>query len=189
MERFNIIIMGDQGCGKSSLLNKFQGKELSRCNTVIVDLVKTVFQYENQTYQFEILDYTGEKRYMSQPNILIRSAKLAIICFDLNSEESLENLQYWIEKAQETKPDIDIFISANKSDLQLTCDTILLQTIKQRYQYRFFFTSAANNQNIQILFQEAFYRVIKSHRCDASVNRGILLSQDFSNDPKKSCNC
>ena len=119
-----VVLLGESGVGKTSIISRFIN------DTFEEGLVTTtgasyagkdmVFKdYDNQVVKFEIWDTAGQEKYRSLTQIFYKDASIAILVYDITSEESFEEVQnYWYEQLKESAPkDIVIGLAANKSDL------------------------------------------------------------------------
>ena len=75
--------------------------------------------YQNQVIRFEIWDTAGQEKYRALAQIFYKDAAIAILVYDITSEESFEEIQkYWYTQLKESaSKDIVIGLAANKCDL------------------------------------------------------------------------
>ena len=119
-----VVLLGESGVGKTSIISRFIN------DTFEEGLVTTtgasyagkdmVFKdYQNQVVRFEIWDTAGQEKYRSLAQIFYKDAAIAILVYDITSEESFEEIQkYWyIQLKESANKDIVIGLAANKCDL------------------------------------------------------------------------
>ena len=84
-----------------------------------------------------------------------KGAVAAILCYDVCSEESFENLESWLNEAREYgNPNITVALIANKSDLESKSliDPEEGKAFAEEHGLYFYETSAKTGQNIEELF-------------------------------------
>ena len=119
-----VVLLGESGVGKTSIISRFIN------DTFEEGLVTTtgasyagkdmVFKdYQNQVIRFEIWDTAGQEKYRALAQIFYKDAAIAILVYDITSEESFEEIQkYWYTQLKESaSKDIVIGLAANKCDL------------------------------------------------------------------------
>ena len=116
-----IIIAGDGGTGKSTLLStKIQGSFCSAPKiTVGIDfkVIKANTSEHNINPDFLAFDLGGQQRFQFIHDSYIRGSRGAIILYDLTREKTFENLLRWIDLVCKDNPDIAIIIAGTKKDL------------------------------------------------------------------------
>ena len=119
-----VVLLGESGVGKTSIISRFIN------DTFEEGLVTTtgasyagkdmVFKdYQNQVIRFEIWDTAGQEKYRALAQIFYKDAAIAILVYDITSEESFEEIKkYWYTQLKESaSKDIVIGLAANKCDL------------------------------------------------------------------------
>ena len=118
---FKIIIIGDSGTGKSSLMLRYTDDTFSEFHntTIGVDFKFKKLKINDTYVGFHIWDTAGQEKFKS----IIRSYYLnsdgIILVFDLNSKYTFDNLQYWIDEIKYTgRQKCPIILIGNKTDLK-----------------------------------------------------------------------
>ena len=118
---FKVIIIGDQGVGKSCLSIKVSRNyfEDFYSPTVGFEFVSFNVRVEDKNIKLQIWDTCGQEVYRSLISSFYRSASLAIIVYSIDSEDSFNNLEKWLNDIKtQSNPDIKIFLIGNKADLE-----------------------------------------------------------------------
>ena len=118
---FKIIIVGDQGVGKSCLAIKASRNyfEDYYSPTVGFEFVSFNVRVQNKIIKLQIWDTCGQEVYRSLISSFFRSASLAIIVYSIDTEDSFNNIEKWLNDIKtQSNPDIKIFLIGNKADLE-----------------------------------------------------------------------
>lgn len=124
-----VIVVGDAGVGKSSILNSFKSRifQESYDPTIGIDffvsemVLPDPFSKSKGTCQMklQIWDCAGQERFRSMPKQYYRHAKGALLVFDLCDRRTLDNLDGWLrdilgESSEDSEP--LIWVVGNKKD-------------------------------------------------------------------------
>ena len=118
---FKVIIIGDQGVGKSCLSIKVSRNHFKDfySPTVGFEFMNFNVRVEDKNIKLQIWDTCGQEVYRSLISSFYRSASLAIIVYSIDSEDSFNNLEKWLNDIKtQSNPDIKIFLIGNKADLE-----------------------------------------------------------------------
>lgn len=122
-EYLKIIVFGDGGAGKTSLLNKYIHDifnfdvELTKG----VDFFSKKIRMIEKDFEFLIWDFGGQDYYRDILPNLVSGAEGGILLFDLTRYDSIEKIKGWIELLSIQK--IPILIVGTKNDLLDDQDT------------------------------------------------------------------
>jgi Ras-related protein Rab-7A len=188
-----VIILGDSGVGKTSLMNQYVNKKFdSRYKATIgADFLTKELEVDGTLVTLQIWDTAGQERFQSLGSAFYRGADACILVFDLTSQESFQHLSSWhdefIIQAGQNK---DFVLIGNKSDLEdkrLVSQKGALAWCSKHGQddetpIPYFETSARDNVNVE----QAFYAVAKSALQKTAPDEDIFISPSVDvNEPKK----
>jgi small GTP-binding protein len=173
-----IVLLGDGGVGKTSLIrrfviNKFDDKYLCTVGTKVTEknlLVKDK-QGEKMKLRLLIWDFMGQKGFRKIEKSGLRGTSGAIIVYDVSRPETMASIEeYWIPRLHEAAPDVPIMILANKIDLfsdsektsQETTSSANLQNMLNRNNASGYFTSALTGNNVGKAFSGMGKMLIKN---------------------------
>ena len=187
---FKILIIGDSGVGKSSILSRFAEDVYidSYMSTIGLDFkIKTLF-VGNKVVKLQIWDTAGQERFRTVTRSYYHNADSVLIVFDLTNRKSFENINKWIEDINNFCPEnICYNIVGNKADIvsniQVTKDEI-----ENKYKCKYIETSAKDGNNIDILFDtiaKELYDNIKKDDLDKKLIQHV--SDDNCRKKKKCC--
>ena len=120
--KFKVILLGDSGVGKTSLLSRYMDEEFSdkQC-TINADFkIKSIQIDPFTSAQITIWDTCGQEKYRSMTRQYFKDAHGIILMFDISDKRSFSNLEGWLEDIKENsiKDDVSIVIVGNKTDLK-----------------------------------------------------------------------
>lgn len=117
---FKLIIIGDSGIGKSSLLNRFADDVYtdSYISTIGVDFKIRTIDIDGKMCKLQIWDTAGQERFRTITSSYYRGAHGILLVFDITNPESFVNLTAWLKEvtnyASET---VNLILIGTKSDL------------------------------------------------------------------------
>jgi len=119
---FKIVLLGDAGVGKSNLVYRFTKNSfnIGSKSTIAVEFsTKTVQLDDNKFCKAQIWDTSGQERYRSIASSYYRGAVGALVCYDISSRKSFENVTSWIKGFGEyADEDCLIMVVGTKMDLE-----------------------------------------------------------------------
>ena len=167
---FKIILIGDSGVGKSSLLSGFCDNVFSDSyvSTIGVDFRIKTFIINNKTIKLQIWDTAGQERFKSIINSYFRGTHGIILVYDITKPETFEHLSSWLDCVQQYTTHSDkiyTLVIGNKSDLhhcrhittsqaKLFCDIHNIDYIE---------TSAKNSDNVETAFYKLTHSLLSKY--------------------------
>ena len=166
---FKILLLGDSGVGKSSLLLRYTKHEFNvdMRSTIGVEFALKYLKIDNFQLKVQIWDTAGMERYRSITSAYYKGAKGVIIVYDICREKSFENVDKWIEDFK-SKADEDavILLIGNKNDLddkrEVNKEEAELKA--QKNKFAFMETSAKENNNVDKAFETLFKEIVKNYK-------------------------
>jgi len=115
---FKVILIGDYGVGKTSLINRFLTNNFSsENNNNNIEKSKTLNLDQSTITKLILTDTNGEEQYGSIPKNYYKDAHGAILMYDITNKESFEKIPNYINEIKENCPkDIIIMIIGSKCD-------------------------------------------------------------------------
>lgn len=121
-----IIILGDAGVGKSSLMNRYVRNTFTKSykSTIGADFLTKEIIFNGEFITSQIWDTAGNERFQSLGVAFYRGTDGCILVFDLTNPKTFHNLQNWYDEFLiiSSPPDAENFpfiLLGNKSDLVL----------------------------------------------------------------------
>jgi len=181
---FKVIIVGDQAVGKSCLAIKASRNyfEDFYSPTIGFEFVSFNVRVQDKIIKLQIWDTCGQEVYRSLISSFFRSASLAIVVYSIDSEDSFNNIEKWLNDIKtQSNPDVKIFLIGNKADLEdkrrITKDQG--EKLCSDHKLAFFMeTSAKTGFNVQNVFIQVAKELYKQHEeiKDRVTRPGTMIS-------------
>lgn len=165
---FKLLIIGDSGVGKSSLLLRFADNTFtgSYITTIGVDFkIKTV-DINGERVKLQIWDTAGQERFRTITSTYYRGTHGVIVVYDVTSGDSFANVKRWLHEIDQNCDTVSRVLVGNKDDcpdrkVVLTQDA---QRFADQMSIRMFETSAKENKNVEDMFNCITRQVLDSKK-------------------------
>ena len=117
---YKLIIVGNCGVGKTSLINYIMGKPFDSVyqSTIGVDVVSKLVKYNEKEIKVELHDTAGQEKYFSIVQNYLRNSDIAYICYDVSDTSSFDALSKWLNVVRDVcGSKIVTCVVGTKSDL------------------------------------------------------------------------
>ena len=158
--KFNVIVLGEQTVGKTSIISRLKGKEFEdiTLSTAGIDYYIDDKIIDGVKYKFKIFDTAGQERYKSIAGSTIKLADGFIIVFSIDNKKSFEQVQYWINRVEEEvdlskKP---LILVGNKIDLERVVSKDDVDNFIKSKFLKYLETSAKTGSNIREIFDTLY---------------------------------
>merc|ERR1712216_368567 len=161
-----VLIVGDPGVGKSSLLYRFAddelpGEPMGLYNKMKVDAKFLRADFGGKQARLQIWDVAGTERQRCIDDDYYGSAQGIIVMYDVTNQTSFENVRStWLEDIKKyASPDVVVGLVGNKADtnmlLQRQVTPIDGRELTLDYDIPFFWeTSVTEDMNVQMVFSD-----------------------------------
>ncbi|TGZ72726.1 hypothetical protein CRM22_001907 [Opisthorchis felineus] len=155
---FKIILVGDLGVGKTTLLSRFTGDKFSFSSAVEdgMRFVQTNISVGDIIVQTRIWDVTGGEECHSLPGKYFEGAHGALIVYDITKSETFENVTEWLSEIHRcTNSECVVLLTGNKCDLDENRTVLarLAEQFARSVQMSFIETSARHGDNVETAFK------------------------------------
>lgn len=175
-----MVIVGDAGVGKSSLVARFTDNTHSEAHvpTIGVDFkLRRLTLSDGRVIKLHLWDTTGNERFKSITRAYYRAAHGIAICFDTSSESSFEHVAGWLEAVQQFgSSGVATMLIGTKSDLEAQ-----RQVTRERAEQlaaskglAYIETSALRDENVQLVFESMAREMARRQAEMASQRRDII---------------
>ncbi|KAH9512938.1 hypothetical protein Btru_037109 [Bulinus truncatus] len=154
---FKIIIVGDSGVGKTSLLLRYTDDCFSESfiTTIGVDFKIKTMDVSGATAKLHIWDTAGQDRFRNIVSSFYRGADSVVLVFDVTSPESFQNVGTWLKETRHYSSDqCSLLLVGNKSDLtsQRLVSHDTARSFADAIGVRYIETSAKSSFNVHSAF-------------------------------------
>ena len=170
---YKIILVGDSGVGKTSILKKFINNEFNediKC-TINIDFFSKSIKIDKNLYtNLKIYDTAGQEKYRALIKQYYQGTDGIILVFDLTNENSFNKLKSWINEVSDNTEKAQIILVGNKADLiERKIDEETAENFAKQRDIKYIETSAKEGTNILLLFEELALDINKKKQNDSSV--------------------
>ncbi len=118
--KFKLIFLGDQGTGKSCILNRFVEDKFDENYqaTIGLDFQSKNVKIDNQDIHLLLYDTAGQEKFRSLIPMYTRDANIIMFVYDITRKESFNHIPDWYNDLTNVKfEDVILVLIANKIDL------------------------------------------------------------------------
>ncbi|KAM3143351.1 hypothetical protein pb186bvf_004412 [Paramecium bursaria] len=202
-----IIVMGDQGVGKTCILNQYvYGRfEENSAPTIGCDFTTKVTNQNGQTIRLQLWDIAGQEKFNAVSKLYVRGALGCVIVSDITDNNSLEQAIQWkniVDEHTEHENKLPTYVVQNKVDL--LSDRQKFQTIEYLDDFAkkngftsSIQTSAKTGQGLKELFEGILAKItdsgllqsVQDMKVRQSENRQLQENPSQKNPKKKDSCC
>ena len=114
-----IVILGDGGVGKTSLIKKFVHDEFSDdyISTIGGKISKKEINFGENQLKLQIMDIPGQDTFSKLNRNNFMGAKGAIVVYDCTRKSTFDRLEHWIGNLYDVVGQVPVMILGNKHDI------------------------------------------------------------------------
>lgn len=190
----SVILVGDQGSGKTGLYKRFVDDDYSdnERSTIGLNSNHKTVELNGRNEQVVIWDTTGQKQFIGLIHGYIRNKNIIVINVDLAAAMATtdpkgaisKQIKTWKEMCDQLSPNAVFLLALNKADLaqieQNLLDTIRSEAMENGMK-AVFVTSAKNNDGVTALFNYAAEIAPASEQTFQT--EPVIIGQDYSDTP------
>jgi len=156
---FKLLLIGDSGVGKSSLLLRFADNTFTESfiSTIGVDFKLRTIDLQGSKVKLQLWDTAGQERFRTITSSYYRGAQGVIVVFDVTKKDTFNNVVKWLQELERyAAEDVKKLLVGNKIDLtprEVTCDEA--KELAEKLGLDYVETSAKTSSNVE----EAFTRL------------------------------
>lgn len=163
-----VVLLGDGGVGKSSLMNRFVSNKFDAqsFHTIGVEFLNKDVTVDSETYTMQIWDTAGQERFKSLRTPFYRGADCCLLTFAVDDMQSFKNLSMWKKEFlyYADIPDGNSFpfvVLGNKVDVEnrMVSEEMVHDWCNQNGRCPYFETSAKDAINVDTAFKAAVERL------------------------------
>ncbi|KAI8898747.1 ras family-domain-containing protein [Globomyces pollinis-pini] len=164
-----VIILGDSGVGKTSLMNQYVNKKFSGQYkaTIGADFLTKEVMVDDRLVTMQIWDTAGQERFQSLGVAFYRGADCCALVYDVNHAKSFDTLDSWrdeflLQASPKDPENFPFVVLGNKVDVEESKRQVTqkraMTWAQQKGAIPYFETSAKEAINVE----QAFYTIAKN---------------------------
>ena len=177
--KLKLILIGDSGVGKTSLLRRYMDEAFLPNNPCTINAdykIKSLAINPYTTAELTIWDTCGQERFRSITRQYFKDAHGVILMYDVSDKRSFGNLDIWLEEIKKNKDDVSIILCGNKIDLNYRNITYEeAEKFAKDNDILYCETSSKEGTNIESAFENVTKDIIDK------MGRKTIIEKDFKN--------
>jgi Ras-related protein Rab-7A len=197
--QLKIIVLGDSGVGKTSLLNRFVTSEFSQTYkaTIGADFMRKEIVIDDKHISLQLWDTAGQERFQSLGSAFYRGADACILVYDITMMKTFDSITSWkqefLNQCGPSDPNTFPFmVVGNKCDLENDRTVSIAKSNQwaREQDLPLIEASAKDNIHIEDIFMEIVKKAMKREKVTAPIlNNNVTLAPvaQVKKDQKKCC--
>ena len=197
--QLKIIVLGDSGVGKTSLLNRFVTSEFSQTYkaTIGADFMRKEIVIDEKHISLQLWDTAGQERFQSLGSAFYRGADACILVYDITMLKTFDSIISWkqefLNQCGPSDPNTFPFmVVGNKCDLENDRTVSIAKSNQwaREQDLPLIEASAKDNIRIEDIFMEIVKKALKREKVTAPVlNNNVTLTPvvPSKKEEKKCC--
>eukprot|EP01121_Diplochlamys_sp_Union-15-3_P017484 TRINITY_DN6162_c0_g1_i1.p1 TRINITY_DN6162_c0_g1~~TRINITY_DN6162_c0_g1_i1.p1 ORF type:complete len:203 (-),score=29.54 TRINITY_DN6162_c0_g1_i1:45-653(-) len=164
---YKILLIGDSGVGKSSLLLRFSDDMFTETfiSTIGVDFKIKTLVVDGLEIKLQIWDTAGQERFRTITSSYYRGSHGIIVVYDITNMETFNNVQKWLQEIERFAcHNVVKLLIGNKCDLvgerKVGYDTA--KELADQINVAFLETSAKDSTNVNNAFNDLAKSLVKN---------------------------
>jgi len=196
-----VIILGDSGVGKTSLMNQYVNKKFSTQYkaTIGADFLTKEVMVDDRLVTMQIWDTAGQERFQSLGVAFYRGADCCVLVYDVNNAKSFETLDSWrdeflVQASPRDSENFPFVVLGNKIDMEeskrMVSQKRAMTWCQSKGNIPYFETSAKEAINVENAFQTIAKNALQQE-ADADIYNDFPDPIKIDNDASKydTCGC
>ena len=186
-DKCQLLIIGNSSVGKTSILTRYSSKTFNEnyLATVGLDFFSKDETIDNKIIRIKIWDTAGQERYKSFTKCFFQKAQGIMIVYDVTSQKSFHDLQYWIDSLNSNMYQdisfVPIIIIGNKIDLpnrEVTKQEA--SDYSREHKFHYYETSAKTGEGIDLAIRELVKKVMNGGKKNGKNNINLKQTKKKS---------
>jgi Ras-related protein Rab-1A len=193
---FKLLLIGDSGVGKSSMLLRFADNEFTGnyISTIGVDFKIRTIKQNDKIIKLQLWDTAGQERFRTITTSYYRGSHGILIIYDITDRVSFNNIKLWLNECENfaSKGVIKILVGA-KCDLKEKRKVSVEEATEfaENNNMQFIETSSKDTINIDnafiMLANEIKKKTLDTHMINNKKEVMVLLNKFNSHENNTSC--
>jgi len=182
---FKIILIGEPGVGKTSIMSKFVTNEFQSIYSATIGVefkIKEIY-VNNSCARLKIWDTCGQEKFRAITRQYFKNSNGVFIVFDLTKKETIKRLNVWLKDIKDNVDnDFFVFLIGNKLDIK-NRDISISEEAKQfasDKKINYYEVSAKTGSGIYNVFEKMAIKLINKEKIERNKNQENL-NKNFGN--------
>ena len=168
---YKIILVGDPGVGKTSILTKFLTNEFQSVysSTIGVEFKLKDIYVNNNCARLKIWDTCGQEKFRAITRQYFKNSNGVFIVFDLTNKDTIKRLNVWMKDINDNiTNDFFVFLIGNKVDIK-DRDISISEEAKQfanNQKINYYEVSAKTGSGIYNVFEKMANKLVTKDKMD-----------------------
>jgi Ras-related protein Rab-7A len=195
-----VIILGDSGVGKTSLMNQYVNKKFSNKYkaTIGADFLSKEVMIDDKLVTLQIWDTAGQERFQSLGNAFFRGSDCCILVFDVTVAKTFDSLENWrseflIQAGVSDPNNFPFIVIGNKIDVEeqrAVTQKRAMDWCQSLGGIPYFECSAKEAINVEQAFQTVSKKALANMPAEPQFDYGIVdITPQNNKQEKKSSGC
>jgi Ras-related protein Rab-7A len=194
-----LLLLGDAGVGKTSLLNQFVNREFTAQYkaTIGSDFSSKQLDIDGKFITLQIWDTAGQERFQSLGPTFYRGTDCCILVYDVTRSESFQNISKWRSEFAgqlnlSNADDFPFLLLGNKSDLpsKAVQPSAAREYAETNSGMVFYEVSAKTGDNVQTGFEAIVRKALeKTPKDDFTIPASVLAQEKKTEAAGGGCAC
>ena len=177
---YKIILVGDPGVGKTSIMTKFVTNEFQSSYTATIGIeykLKDIYINNNTCARLKIWDTCGQEKFRAITRQYFKNSNGVFIVFDLTNKDSIKRLNIWMKDINDNVGrDFFVFLIGNKIDVK-DRDISISEEAKQfanDKKINYYEVSAKTGSGIYNIFEKMANKLVNKDKIERNKNEEYL---------------
>ena len=169
-EAMKVITLGESGTGKTSIIRRYIHNIFDENNLSTIGLnfsFKEIKLKDGNTISLKLIDTAGQEKYRALAKSYFKNVDAVLFVFSIGNQDTFDNIRNFINLFKENcsgEAYVPKYLVGNKSDQEKEISNDMINQFKEEYKdFKYYETSAKNNEGIEELFQdlaEDLYKIL-----------------------------
>ena len=193
-----LLLLGDAGVGKTSLLNQFVNREFTAQYkaTIGSDFSSKQIDIDGRFTTLQIWDTAGQERFQSLGPTFYRGTDCCILVYDVTKPTSFENIKKWRQEfimqiGLQSTDDFPFLLLGNKCDLpdKAVQPAAAREYASQNGEMIFYEVSAKTAESVQTAFEAIVRRALEKAPKEEYTLPPSVVDVNNKQTKQEGCSC
>eukprot|EP00700_Malawimonas_jakobiformis_P003548 EC726355.1.p1 GENE.EC726355.1~~EC726355.1.p1 ORF type:complete len:208 (+),score=22.71 EC726355.1:74-697(+) len=194
---FKVIVVGDSGCGKTSIVRQYVDRVFSAQYQASIGLhfaQKSIVLDDTKLVKLQLWDIAGQDRFREMAHVYYKNAVGGVVVCDVTRPKTVEGARVWRQDISSKLGDIPVMLLANKVDLldqthMKELSEVMDTFCKENAFFSWHYTSAKDDVNLSSAFTQLTRQLLKSQGGPAAAADDNIIVKPGTEEAAASSKC